>query len=111
MRIRTAGVVAAALALTLSVAACGDDEPPRRTPPTFRQSWAQLDECAYVATFLRIIVPLARPGLAVTAFSTFLAAWGEVAYASAFIQTDRNFTLAYGLERRDDQLNGTIVGT
>ena len=33
-------------------------------------------------TFWRLILPLARPGLAVTAFYTFLTAWGEVAYAT-----------------------------
>jgi arabinogalactan oligomer/maltooligosaccharide transport system permease protein len=60
---------------------------------------AQLDGCGYFATFWRVIMPLARPGLAVTGFFTFLTAWGEVAYASAFIQTDSNFTLAYGLQQ------------
>ena len=46
-----------------------------------------------------MILPLARPGLAVTAFYTFLTAWGEVAYAIAFIQTDENLTLAAGLQQ------------
>ena len=60
---------------------------------------AAIDGCGPFATFWRIMLPLARPGLAVTAFFTFLTAWGEVAYASAFIQTDSNFTLAYGLQQ------------
>jgi len=60
---------------------------------------AQIDGCGPFATFWRVILPLARPGLAVTAFFTFLTAWGEVAYASAFIQTDNKFTLAYGLQQ------------
>ena len=60
---------------------------------------AQIDGCGPFATFWRVILPLARPGLAVTAFFTFLTAWGEVAYASAFIQTDSRFTLAYGLQQ------------
>jgi arabinogalactan oligomer / maltooligosaccharide transport system permease protein len=60
---------------------------------------AAMDGCGPFATFWRVIMPLARPGLAVTAFFTFLTAWGEVAYASAFIQTDTNFTLAYGLQQ------------
>ena len=51
------------------------------------------------------MLPLARPGLAVTAFFTFLTAWGEVAYASAFIQTDSKFTLAYGLQQFVPQFN------
>ena len=60
---------------------------------------APMDGCGPFATFWRVILPLARPGLAVTAFFTFLTAWGEVAYASAFIQTDSKFTLAYGLQQ------------
>jgi arabinogalactan oligomer/maltooligosaccharide transport system permease protein len=50
-------------------------------------------------------MPLARPGIAVTAFYTFLTAWGEVAYASAFIQTDDRFTLAYGMQQFVPQFN------
>lgn len=71
----------------------------------------ELDEAAAIdglgpfATFWRVVLPLARPGLAVTAFFTFLTAWGEVAYASAFIQTDNRFTLAYGLQQFVPQFN------
>jgi arabinogalactan oligomer/maltooligosaccharide transport system permease protein len=60
---------------------------------------AALDGLGPFATFWRVVVPLARPGLAVTAFFTFLTAWGEVAYASAFMQTDERFTLAYGMQQ------------
>jgi arabinogalactan oligomer/maltooligosaccharide transport system permease protein len=66
---------------------------------------AQIDGCGPFATFWRVILPLARPGLAVTGFFTFLTAWGEVAYASAFIQTDSRFTLAYGLQQFVPQFN------
>ena len=63
-----------------------------------------LDEAATVdglgpfGVFWRVVLPLARPGLAVTMFYTFLTAWGEVAYASAFLNTNDKFTLAYGLQ-------------
>jgi arabinogalactan oligomer/maltooligosaccharide transport system permease protein len=60
---------------------------------------AHLDGCGPFTTFWRIILPLARPGIAVTAFFTFLTAWGEVAYATAFIQDERKFTLGYGLQQ------------
>jgi len=66
---------------------------------------AGMDGCGPFGTFWRVIMPLARPGLAVTAFFTFLTAWGEVAYASAFIQTDNRFTLAYGLQQFVPQFN------
>jgi arabinogalactan oligomer / maltooligosaccharide transport system permease protein len=66
---------------------------------------ASVDGCGPFGTFWRVIMPLARPGLAVTAFFTFLTAWGEVAYASAFIQTDNRFTLAYGMQQFVPQFN------
>ncbi|MFJ5109327.1 sugar ABC transporter permease [Streptomyces sp. NPDC088551] len=50
-------------------------------------------------TFYRLILPLAKPGLAVTAFYSFITAWGEVAYASAFMVGDENLTLAGGLQK------------
>ena len=59
---------------------------------------AALDGLGPFATFWRVILPLARPGLAVTMFYTFLTAWGEIAYATAFLQTDDKFTLGYGLQ-------------
>jgi len=66
---------------------------------------AALDGLGPFSTFWRVILPLARPGLAVTAFYTFLTAWGEVAYAIAFIQTDRNLTLGAGLQQFVPQFN------
>ncbi len=66
---------------------------------------AALDGLGPFATFWRVIVPLARPGLAVTMFYTFLTAWSEVAYATAFLQTDDKFTLGYGLQTFVPQFN------
>lgn len=48
--------------------------------------------------FRRLILPLSRPGLAVTAFYSFITAWGEVAYATAFMTGDERYTLAVGLQ-------------
>jgi arabinogalactan oligomer / maltooligosaccharide transport system permease protein len=66
---------------------------------------AALDGLGPFQTFWRVILPLARPGLAVTAFYTFLTAWGEVAYAIAFIQTEENLTLGAGLQQFVPQFN------
>ncbi|MCS0638910.1 carbohydrate ABC transporter permease [Streptomyces sp. LP05-1] len=65
---------------------------------------AEIDEAGRVdgltpfGTFWRLILPLARPGLAVTAFYTFITGWAEVAYASAFMTGEENLTLAGGLQ-------------
>lgn len=56
----------------------------------------RVDGLTPFGTFWRLIVPLAKPGLAVTAFYSFLTAWGEVAYATQFMQAD-HYTLAVGI--------------
>lgn len=73
--------------------------------PTSLDEAAAIDGCGPFAAFWRVVLPLARPAVAVTAFYTFLTAWGEVAYASAFIQQDERFTLAYGLQQFVPQFN------
>ncbi|MGN9774379.1 sugar ABC transporter permease [Micromonospora sp. H33] len=73
--------------------------------PTSLDEAAALDGAGPFGIFWKVVLPLARPAIAVTAFYTFLTAWGEVAYASAFIQTDNKFTLAYGLQQFVPQFN------
>ncbi|MGK5499428.1 sugar ABC transporter permease [Streptomyces sp. URMC 125] len=57
-------------------------------------------------TFWRLILPLAKPGLAVTGFYSFVTAWAEVAYASAFMTGEENLTLAGGLQTFVNQYVG-----
>ncbi|WP_328313280.1 carbohydrate ABC transporter permease [Streptomyces sp. NBC_00442] len=57
----------------------------------------RVDGLSPFGTFFRLILPLARPGLAVAAFYTCLTAWGEVAFASTFMLDDSKYTLAVGL--------------
>jgi arabinogalactan oligomer/maltooligosaccharide transport system permease protein len=58
-----------------------------------------MDGLSPFGSFARLVLPLARPGLAVTAFYAFLTAWGEVAYATAFLTGDEKLTLAAGLQQ------------
>ena len=58
----------------------------------------RVDGLTPFGTFWRLIVPLARPGLAVTAFYTFLTAWGEVAYATVFLSSPDKYTVAVGMQ-------------
>lgn len=58
----------------------------------------RVDGLSPFGTFWRLALPLARPGLAVTAFYTFLTAWGEVAYASKFMTSEDKYTLAFGMQ-------------
>lgn len=65
----------------------------------------RIDGLSPFGTFWRLIVPLARPGLSVAAFYTFLTAWGEVAFASHFMLSDDKYTLAVGLQTYISQYN------
>ncbi|MFC5241220.1 carbohydrate ABC transporter permease [Streptomyces atrovirens] len=58
----------------------------------------RVDGLTPFGTFWRLVLPLAKPGLAVTAFYTFITGWAEVAYASAFMTGEENLTLAGGLQ-------------
>jgi arabinogalactan oligomer/maltooligosaccharide transport system permease protein len=65
----------------------------------------ELDQAALVdgltpfGAFWRIILPLARPGVAVTAFYCFMTAWGEVGYATIFMSQENKRTLGVGLQQ------------
>ena len=64
----------------------------------------ELDEAGMIdgltpfGTFWRLILPLARPGLAVAAFYAFITAFAEVAFASTFLLDDSKYTFAVGLQ-------------
>ncbi|MEV0612394.1 carbohydrate ABC transporter permease [Nonomuraea sp. NPDC050404] len=49
--------------------------------------------------FWRVVLPLARPGVAVTAFYCFITAWGEVGYATVFMSQQDKRTLGVGLQQ------------
>lgn len=64
----------------------------------------ELDEAAFVSgashriVFTRIILPLARPQLAVIFVFSFIAAYSEYVITSIFLNTPANHTLALGLQ-------------
>ncbi|WP_129839507.1 carbohydrate ABC transporter permease [Streptomyces sp. RFCAC02] len=68
------------------------------TVPVSIDESGRVDGLSPFGTFWRLIMPLARPGLAVTGFYTFVTAWAEVAYATAFMTGEDNLTLAGGLQ-------------
>ncbi|MEV4897456.1 carbohydrate ABC transporter permease [Nonomuraea sp. NPDC055795] len=58
-----------------------------------------VDGLSPFGAFWRVVLPLARPGLAVTAFYCFMTAWGEVAYATVFMSQEEKRTLGAGLQQ------------
>ncbi|HEY9523974.1 MAG TPA: carbohydrate ABC transporter permease [Thermopolyspora sp.] len=69
------------------------------TVPISIDEAGRVDGLTPFGTFWRLILPLSKPGLAVAAFYSFLTAWAEVAYSTAFMTGDDKYTLAVGLSQ------------
>ena len=59
---------------------------------------AQIDGCTKVGALFRVILPLAKPGLAAIAIYGFMMSWGEVLFASVLTGKDTT-TVAIGVLR------------
>jgi len=67
------------------------------TIPVSIDEAGRVDGLSPFGTFWRLIVPLAKPGIAVTVFYSFITTWGEVAFASVFMQSEEHYTLPVGM--------------
>jgi arabinogalactan oligomer/maltooligosaccharide transport system permease protein len=67
------------------------------TIPTALEEAACIDGCSRWDSFWRIILPLATPGLVITALFSFMTAWSEYIVAAQVLQDRDMFTLPLGL--------------
>jgi arabinogalactan oligomer/maltooligosaccharide transport system permease protein len=67
---------------------------------------ARIDGASFNQVFLYIILPLARPALAVTLFLGFLNGWTEFALSWQFLTNPKDFTLAMALWNMTGQFSG-----
>ena len=63
------------------------------TLPRELEEAARIDGASTWMIFRKIILPLARPGIAVTALFSFMTAWNEFIMASTFMTDESKFTL------------------
>lgn len=57
------------------------------TLPKELEDSAKIDGCNLMTTFVRIMLPLAAPGVVVASVFSFLFAWGDLAYSLTFINS------------------------
>lgn len=69
------------------------------TIPRELEEAAMLDGASRFTTFRVVILPLARPALAVTGLFSFMSAWNEFVMAATFLSSARSFTLPIVLQR------------
>lgn len=68
------------------------------TIPNSLEESACIDGCSRWAAFTKVILPLAVPGLVITALFSFMSAWSEYLIAAQVLQDSSMFTLPVGLK-------------
>jgi arabinogalactan oligomer/maltooligosaccharide transport system permease protein len=68
------------------------------TIPASLEEAARIDGCSRWEAFWRVILPLAVPGLVITALFSFMSAWSEYLVAAQILQDRHLFTLPLGLK-------------
>ena len=76
------------------------------TIPRELEEAARIDGASPNQMFLRIVLPLATPALAVTAFLAFNASWTEFGFSWLFLSNPKDFTLAMSLWNMVGQFSG-----
>ncbi len=69
------------------------------TIPRELEEAARMDGADRWTTFTRIVLPLARPALAVTGLFSFMTAWNEFILASTLMSDERAYTLPVVLQK------------
>ncbi len=65
-------------------------------PPALEEA-AYIDGCTRFTAFMKILVPVARPGVIVCAIFSFLYAWGDLAYGMTFILDQEKRPITAGI--------------
>jgi arabinogalactan oligomer/maltooligosaccharide transport system permease protein len=63
------------------------------TLPRELEEAARIDGASQWGVFFRVVLPLARPAIAVTALFAFMTAWNEFILAGTFMTDERSYTL------------------
>ena len=69
------------------------------TLPKELEEAALIDGASHAVIFWRIMLPLAKPAIAVTALFSFMTAWNEFILAATFMNDEKMFTLPVALQR------------
>ena len=67
------------------------------TIPIELEEAAKIDGANAMQVVLRIVIPLAKPSVVVTALMVLIYVWNEYIYATTFMTGEQNYTLAAGL--------------
>lgn len=72
---------------------------------------AEIDGCSLFGIYARVIMPLAKPALAVIAVFTFIGNWNDFQNPLIYLNDQRLYTLALGLQAFAGQTGGAPLST
>lgn len=78
-----------------------------RSIPMELSEAAKIDGASEFRIFIDVIVPLARPALAVVALFTFMGSWNDFLGPLIYLVDQKTFTLSLGLQAYQSQHGGT----
>ncbi|NLC96754.1 MAG: carbohydrate ABC transporter permease [Erysipelotrichaceae bacterium] len=67
------------------------------TVPTELLEAAKIDGCSELKTFIEIVLPIVKPGIAALAIFTFISSWNDYFLQLIMLNTRKNLTLQLGL--------------
>ncbi|MBN1944600.1 MAG: ABC transporter permease subunit [Bradymonadales bacterium] len=77
------------------------------TIPLDLEESARIDGASPIVIFYKIILPLARPAIAVTALFSFMTGWNEFILAATFMDKEVSYTLPVALQRYVGEYGGS----
>jgi multiple sugar transport system permease protein len=75
--------------------------------PTELSDAARIDGCSEFRIFKDVLLPLAKPALAVVALFNFMHVWNDFLGPLIYLTDQKSYTLAYGLQAYQSQHGGT----
>ena len=78
-----------------------------RTIPMELSEAAKIDGASEMRTFIDVIIPLAKPALAVVALFTFMGSWNDFMGPLIYLVDQKTFTLSVGLQAYQTTHGGT----
>lgn len=78
-----------------------------RTIPFELSEAARIDGCSEWQIFTQVVLPLAKPALAVVALFTFMGTWNDFLGPLIYLVDQKTFTLSLGLQFYQSQNGGT----
>lgn len=68
-----------------------------RSVPCELEEAARIDGCGAFKTFLNVILPISKPGIAAVGVYAFMCSWNEYLYSLILLTSEKKYTISLGL--------------